>query len=241
MVRAVLELLAPSRCLSCRRRGPMPWCARCAPPPRTDEPACHRCGAGSVGSRWTAASAGIETCPLAGSDVAEVVAAFDYRGAVAAAIRAAKLEPCPGAYGPLGRAVASSVVAHSMPDPDVVTSVPVPRRRRRRRGFDHAALLAQAVAADLHRPFVPLLAVAGRAPDRGAGGAGAVVAGMTACGSVHGHVLLVDDVVTTGATVRVAAAALVAAGATRVTVATVARAGGHPEPTTAGCGRGPPA
>lgn len=163
-----------------------------------------------------------------GSAVAEVVAAHDYGGSVAAAIRGAKIEGCPGAYPPLARALAAVPRVRDLaPTVDVVTSVPVPTRRRRRRGFDHAALLAGVVATELDRPVATMLSVTGRAADRGAGGPQVEVAGMEPTGCASGHVLLVDDVVTTGATARAAGAVLVRAGATRVSVAAVARAGTH--------------
>lgn len=164
-------------------------------------------------------------CPLRGSAVDAAVAAHDYAGPVAVAVRAAKLEGCVGAYEPMGVDLARAVQAADVADVDLVTSIPVPRRRRRRRGFDHAARLAGPVAVGLGLSPTALMRVAGRAPDRGAGEDG--VAEMVPAGPVDGHVLLVDDVVTTGATVRAAARCLVDAGARRVTVAVVGRAGRH--------------
>lgn len=160
--------------------------------------------------------------------MSRVVAAHDYVGSVATVVRGAKLDGCPAAYPPLGVALADVVERSGVGDDvDVVTSVPVPARRRRRRGFDHAGILARVVARDLGLPYRSLLAVAGRAVDRGAGGPDVGVTRMLARGAVSGHVLLVDDVVTTGATVVTAARALVGAGARRVSVAAVARAGRH--------------
>lgn len=222
VVRVVLDLLAPRRCLACGRRGDPPWCPACGREVASLAPACPRCSA--------ARPTGAGPCPLDGSHVSRVIAPYRYSGVVAAVVRGAKLDGCPDAYRPLGHDLARAVVHHDVSGIDVVTGIPVPARRRRRRGFDHAALLAATVGNDLDLPVDVLLDVVGAAGDRGAGGASVAVAEMTARGSRPGHVLVVDDVVTTGATVRVAAAALVAAGADLVTVAAVARAGGHDDP-----------
>lgn len=98
-----------------------------------------------------------------------------------------------------------------------VTSVPA---RVRQRGVDHARAVAVVVAEALDAPLVRLLEVEP--------------------GPVHGEryrattalpgsdLVLVDDVLTTGATAWRAAAALRAAGAGDVILVTLARAGGHP-------------
>jgi orotate phosphoribosyltransferase len=90
----------------------------------------------------------------------------------------------------------------------------------RQRGVDHAEVLARAVGRVLDVPVARLLDAVADGPDRDR-----YRARLTLPGSL---VLLVDDVLTTGTTAARAAAALRAAGADRVELAVVARAGTHP-------------
>jgi len=131
---------------------------------------------------------------------------------------------------PLGR-MAAATVSDWLPTVDVVAPVPLFRRRLVQRGYDQAWLLAQEVARHAGRPAEPRLAVRTRATapqtslsaaQRRANVAAAFAAGTS---RVEGrHVLLVDDVLTTGATASACAHVLVQAGAAEVSVLTVARA-----------------
>ena len=112
---------------------------------------------------------------------------------------------------------------------DVIVPVPLHRARERERGFNQAALLARRIGRRLAVPTRPrwlarirptrpqseLSAGERRANVRGAFRASRRVAGR--------HVLVVDDILTTGATVDACARALRDAGAQRVGVLTVAR------------------
>lgn len=118
----------------------------------------------------------------------------------------------------------------------VIVPVPVHAERERQRGYDQAALIAEVAARSLGLPWLRALERAratvaqfelGRA-DRAANVGGAFRLrrardGRAADGVAGRWVLLVDDVVTTGATLAACAAALEEAGALATSAIVVAR------------------
>jgi ComF family protein len=110
-------------------------------------------------------------------------------------------------------------------DVDVVTWVPTTTDRRARRGFDQAELLARAIARRLHRPCRRLLVRGAGPPQTGRSlperRAGPRLHATRTCEGQR--VLLVDDVITTGTTVEMAARALRAKGVQRVQAVAAAR------------------
>jgi predicted amidophosphoribosyltransferase len=113
-------------------------------------------------------------------------------------------------------------------DVDIVTWVPTTAARRRERGFDQAELLARAVARRVRVPSRSMLARGAGPPQTGRTGVerhlGPVLAARPVPrGRLPRRVLLVDDVITTGTTVTVAARALKVAGVETVLVVAAAR------------------
>ena len=147
----------------------------------------------------------------------DVRAVFEYGGPVADAVRRFKYEGRSELSRPLGRLL--SVEARSLAQSfDAVVPVPLHWRRRRERGYDQAALLAKPVARALGVPLWLRGLRRVRATPRQAGLARADrlrnVENAFACASpgAASRVLLIDDVVTTGATLRAATSALREAG-----------------------------
>lgn len=114
--------------------------------------------------------------------------------------------------------------------PDCIVPVPLYPRRLAWRGFNQSLLLAGGLAGVLGRPVVPgaLARIRDTTPQSQLPGPKrlANIQGAFAASPVlvaGKHVLLIDDVMTTGATVDTAVRALRLAGAVRVDVAVVAR------------------
>jgi predicted amidophosphoribosyltransferase len=124
---------------------------------------------------------------------------------------------------------------------DVVTWAPTVRRRVRRRGFDQARLLARAVARELGVSARRLL-VRADGPSQTGRSRLARLAGprFRPVGRPRGRVLLVDDVITTGATLSAAAEVLLASGSGAVVGLVAARTAlkcGSPTAETSGSHR----
>jgi predicted amidophosphoribosyltransferase len=138
---------------------------------------------------------------------------------VAAAVVAAKVGGAWRGWGPLAADLAQRLIRLGITVDAVtwVTSVPA---RVRQRGIDHARAIAAPLALAVDAPLIRLLDCR-IGPDR--------QEGFVARHPVPGtDLMLVDDVLTSGATAWRAAAALRDAGAGSVLLATLARAGAHP-------------
>lgn len=215
---SLLDLLAPPRCTACGARAPLPWCDDCRSVARRLQV--------FDGCRWCAGGCGDGDpgCPLAGTGLDRTLAAFVYTDVVARTIVAAKVGGQHAAWQPLGRHLGTRARPRAAAV-DVVVPVPTEPGRARRRGFDHTHLLATAVGEVLERPAVRALRVRRGTPDRVRGRHGSAPPSIRAVVPLAGRsVLVVDDVLTTGATVRATVAAVRRAGAVGVRAAVLARA-----------------
>jgi ComF family protein len=140
-----------------------------------------------------------------------------------------KYEDHPELARPLGKLLAGEAAPFLASTPGVLCAIPLHRSRLHRRRYDQAELLTRELALLTRRERLEALTrtratkrqVGLSEPARVANVSGA----FAASGDVRGReVVLVDDVFTTGATARAAAAALVAAGARSVQVLALARA-----------------
>lgn len=120
-------------------------------------------------------------------------------------------------------------VPNIVTDVDVVTWAPTSTARVRRRGVDQSELLARRLAKEFGVPYRRLLIKTSTNVQTGASRdqrlRGSVYSARKL--RVSSHVMIVDDVVTTGTTLRCAAEALLKAGARQVTCVAIASAVRH--------------
>ena len=213
---SVHALFVPVRALL----GSLVPCAACGRRPAGVHGACGTCRA-----RFEDLGAG--GAEPAGPERVEVAWSGPYDGPYRRAVRALKYGARRDVARPLGRSLAARVRAEGWPVARVA-HVPLHPGRRIRRGYDQAELLARRVAAELGAPFRPTLRrvrptrrqarLEGRARQANVDGA------FRSAPVPPVPVLLVDDVLTTGATTSACAAALRAAGARSVRIAVACRA-----------------
>ena len=129
-----------------------------------------------------------------------------------------------------GRILAMKLLKEGWEDTDVLTWAPISRQRKFRRGYDQVELMAKVAAEELGLELIPTLkkvrhtkpqSVMGDAAHRRANVLGAYEVIDPALVK-NQRVLLLDDIVTTGATASECARVLLTAGAKEVKLATLA-------------------
>ena len=151
--------------------------------------------------------------------VDEMWVGWCHEGGAAELVRALKYGRITAAVTPIADRMASAIPAAQAAD--VVTWVPCSPTRRTERGFDPAELLARAVARRLRLRARRTLRRLDDEPQTARSRQGRLAGPRLVVqrGRVRGLVLVVDDVCTTGSTLRVAAVALRAGGASAVVAA----------------------
>lgn len=180
-------------------------------------------------------------CRLAPPPFERAVAYAFYQDTMRAAIHALKYDRMHSAARRMGAMLAQAIVKLREEAPAEMLVVPVPLHRGRyaERGFNQARLLAAYALRNLRKSdpgwkltlapaalmrLRPTEAQAGLTPRQRRLNVRAAFQVNDAGAVRDRHILLVDDILTTGATARAAAKALKDAGAASVWVATLARA-----------------
>ena len=213
-----LDAVLPPQCAGCGREGEL-LCRRCAAPlsARLDAPP----GA-PIGMP-------VDLPP----PLLQLEWCAPFTGPTRAAIHALKYDGVEGLATPLGSAMAARWRVAGRGG-EALVPVPVHAERLRARGYDQAVLLAGAAGSVLGLPVVPALVRSSATRAQHALGRAARARNVDTrfevpapfAGRLTGRwLVLVDDVVTTGATLGACAAALLAAGAAAVSAITVAREG----------------
>ena len=231
----LVSIIFPNRCIACSALTPQrsgPFCAVCDHSLIGPPTCCFRCGI-PIQDR------GNEHTPVCGRCMIRRVYpieqswwAFEYGGAVEQALQRLKYRKDWSIARPLGSLwLPPKSNGNDKGAWDVICPVPLHWRRRIQRGFNQATLIARVIAKRLGLPLqVNMLfrthstssQVRLRAQERALNVQNAFR--VPHPGAIQGkRILLVDDVVTTGATVRACARTLRRCGAASVSVWSIAR------------------
>lgn len=229
------ELLFPNICLLCGRlqaTGADRICHRCQRALSADDVArCPRC-AKPLPQYATADAEGCPLCRTKRLRFDRAVALGTYGGEVRELVLRIKQPRHEALCLAAGELLAERIVCELNGTlPDLVVPVPMHWLRKLLRGTNDAEVLAEAVASQLHRPIQMRLLRCLR-PTRKQGTLLPTERRLNVRGAYEvrrrakisgAHVVIVDDVMTTGATANELAKVVHRAGAAQVTVAVIAR------------------
>lgn len=218
MIETIISWYAPHLCLGCDEEGSL-LCEECAQALPVVADRCYRCRALSPGGN---------TCSSCrrSSKLYRARAVTSYEHLAKKLVGRLKFSGARAA----AQTIAVAMTELDLPSGALVVHVPTATGRVRLRGYDQAALIAKRLAYFTGADYRPCLQRIGQHRQVGASRAqrlaqmqqsfevftGADVAGR--------YIVLIDDVMTTGATLEAAAAVLHAAGAKRVEAIVFARA-----------------
>lgn len=220
----LLDLVFPRRCLGCGSSEDF-LCSACRDSlPRIAPPICRRCGAPLKRGELCA------RCQEAGPELDGIRSLFVFEGLARQAVHSLKYRHFKALAGSLGGLLAEYLASNPLPA-DVIMPVPLHPRRLRERGYNQSALLAEELGKRagipvmenglLRAKYTPPQARSSDSAQRLANVQGAF---LYRGEPLHGrHVLLIDDVCTTGATLEACATPLKTREAASVWALTVAR------------------
>jgi ComF family protein len=225
-LRSILNLLFPSQCPLCfshsDNHSHNPICSKCwSTIARYEGPACSICGLPTV-SIYTSICA---ECLAKKPPFSKINCYGIYDGALKESIHLLKFQ----GVKRLAKPLSELLVTQCSNDYDAVVPVPLHIKKLKEREFNQTALLGRFLSRSINKPLLLAAliktretelqtAVSGkerRANLRGAFSISQDISGM--------RLLLVDDVITTGATVRECAATMKRAGAKEIRVVALAR------------------
>jgi ComF family protein len=227
--RQVDNAVIPPRCAFCGTRlacGTLHVCAGCVADLPRLEHACVRCAEPLPG--LSAAGTCCGACQAKPPPVSVTVAPFLYEFPVDAGLKALKFRR-QLFYAPAFAGLLLGALGQLRHEVDALLPVPLHWRRVASRGFNQANELCKPISRHTGLPVIG--GVARRRATAAQSGLSASARNRNLRGAfvvrkriLARHVLLVDDVITTGATTRHLALALLQQGVARVSVAAVARA-----------------
>ncbi len=213
LVEHFFRIIAPANCLSCGAEGSpvCAWCTESALPEVAGR--CYRC------NKLTKNSATCLPCKRS-TPIRHLWIRTEYTAVARVLVHAMKFKYSLEAAELIAHELVNTLPA--LPPQTVVVYVPAATSHVRQRGFDHAKIIAQELARELGLAYAPALARTGQARQVGATRRQRL-AQMEGVFRVRQPylvnslpVLLVDDVLTTGATIESATRVLKTAGAKSV-------------------------
>jgi ComF family protein len=236
-LRGLLDLALPRCCAACQMpdEDAAPLCGRCAQGmlAQVGQRYCPRCGA-TVAEGLSVDLTGCAHCPQPMPRFDRAIRLGTYDHPLADLIRRHKFRRAHGCTGYLAGLLAQRIAAEgALAGIELVQPVPLHWRRQWSRGYNQSALVAARLSHELHLPLGDELVRLRHTPPQ------THLSRTARLQNVHNafavprrrqrwidgrHILLLDDVTTTGATASEAARALIAAGARRVSLAVLAKA-----------------